>query len=69
MPFLMAVIDATMRRFAMSWAFRLLALLVLAFIGFIGYGQILDYCNHVIITRDPSLVYGALLIQGFIPLP
>lgn len=53
----------------MSWAFRLLALLVLAFIGFIGYGQILDYCNHVIITRDPSLVYGALLIQGFIPLP
>ena len=51
----------------MSWAFRLFALLVLAFIGFIGYGQILDFCSRVIITRDPSLLYGALLIQGFIP--
>lgn len=50
----------------MSFLLRVAILLGLGFAGFVLYGMALDYLGGVIVTKDRSLVHGALLVQGFL---
>lgn len=50
----------------MSNALRLVLLLGLAGTGFVVYGNTLGYLGEVMVATDRSLIYGALLLQGFI---
>lgn len=48
------------------FALRAVLLIGLAGAGFVVYGNALSYLSDVIATTDRSLIYGALLLQGFI---
>lgn len=50
----------------MSFTFRAVLLPSLAGVGFLVYGNVLGYLGDVIATNDHSLIYGALLLQGFV---
>jgi len=50
----------------MSFAIRAVLLPGLGFAGVILYGQVLRYLGAVIVTTDRSLIYGSLLLQGFV---
>jgi hypothetical protein len=49
-----------------SWLLRGVALVVLAVGGFTLYGLAIGYFSGVIPTNDRDLVYGALMLQGFL---
>jgi uncharacterized membrane protein len=50
----------------MSFALRIVLLFFFAGVGFLGYGHALGYLSNVMITNDNSLIYGTMLMQGFI---
>ena len=51
---------------AISLALRAVLLLGLAGAGFVIYGNALNYVSEIIVTTNHSLIYGAILLQGFI---
>lgn len=51
---------------AMSLALRAVLLLGLSGAGFVVYGNALNYVSEIIVTTNHSLIYGAILLQGFI---
>jgi hypothetical protein len=50
----------------MSLAIRSIFLVLLAIAGFLIYGNALGYLSEIIVAPTRPLIYGALLLQGFI---
>lgn len=50
----------------MSLALRAVLLLGLSGAGFVVYGNVLNYLSEIIVTTNHSLIYGAIILQGFI---
>jgi len=51
---------------AISVALRALVLIVFTYFGFVGYAYALGFLGNILSTTDKSLVYGAVLLQGFV---
>jgi hypothetical protein len=50
----------------MSFIIRFILLILFATAGFFVYGNALGYLSEIIVTSDQSLIYGALILQGFL---
>lgn len=50
----------------MSFFIRSILLILFATVGFFVYGNALGYLSEIIVATDRPLIYGALLLQGFI---
>lgn len=50
----------------MSFVIRSILLIIFAIAGFLVYGNALDYLSKIIVAPDRTLIYGALMLQGFV---
>lgn len=50
----------------MSFFIRSILLVLFAIAGFLVYGNALGYLSEIIVAPDRPLIYGTLLLQGFI---
>ena len=50
----------------MSFAIRSFLLILFAIAGFFVYGNALGYLSEIIVASDRPLIYGALMLQGFL---
>jgi len=50
----------------MSFFIRSILLILFAITGFFVYGNALAYLSEIIVAPDRPLIYGALMLQGFI---
>ncbi len=50
----------------MSFAIRLILLILFPFVGFFVYTHALAYLSEIIVSPNQSLIYGAIILQGFL---